>query len=289
MLATLVMAFAAPTLVPQTRVTLDPPEGFVLSEQFPGFTDGAMASIAVTELRNVPASDLAPEMTAEALATKGMKELERAQVGGATLIRVEQTVQGVTVEKWMAIQGDEGSTVFVVGTMPAGDARLPSLRKALETVTLAELTSADVPEGMKYAITPGGGLAQAGTMGNMQMFTLGGKGPPLPDDEPRFMAGPSMGAADVEDLEAFARARLAGLPFEKARNVQVERVTVAGREGVELQALATHPKTRVDRMIYQLVLPGSGGTYFIAVGIGADRKEWKVFQEMGRSLRFDLD
>ena len=109
----LLAALAAPTTVPATRVTLDPPDGFVLSEQFTGFTDGGTGSILVTELRNVPVGEMVGQLTPEAIASKGMKEVERIRDGAAVLLRVEQSVSGLTVEKWMRIDGDDQSTIMV--------------------------------------------------------------------------------------------------------------------------------------------------------------------------------
>lgn len=280
------VALAAPVTVPSTRVTLDPPAGFELSQQFPGFTDGALGSITVAEMLNVPRSEMQALLTPDAIASKGMKELERAADAGAVLIHVEQTVQSVSVEKWMRIDGDDENTVMVVATVAKGDPRISALRTALETVELAPAASREVPASIRYGITPGGGLQQAGTFGSMQMFTLEGKKPPLPDGEPRFMSGPSLNAVDLSDVPAFARLRLSQLPFENPRNIDLKEVEVDGRPGIELTALATHPDTRVDRVIYQLVLPDENGTYFIAVGIGANRKELGVFRGMAHSLRF---
>lgn len=284
----MLVAMAAPTAVPGTSVTLDPPEGFTLSEQFPGFSDGAIGSIMVTELP-VSAVEMQTQMTAEAIASRGMTELGRETHGKAVLVKVAQaTGDGRTVHKWMRIDGDPERTVMVVGTVLEGDARVEAVKQALQTVTLAEKPTEPHPATIAYAITPAKGWATAGTLQTMQLFSLGGKAPPLADDEPRFMVGPSVSPVDLTDLEGFAQQRLAQLPFQGMHGDSVETLTVGGRPAVELTATGKAPGNEVQRVIYQLVVAQEDGTYHLAVGIGADKKELKQFREMGRSLRFDV-
>jgi hypothetical protein len=279
-------AWAAPTAVSGTSVVLDPPEGFEVSTRFPGFTDGELGSIMVTELP-VPRDEMAAELTAEAIASKGMKELSREVDDGVVLIQVEQTAGGQTVRKWMRIDGDADRTALIVGTVAAGDPRLEAVKTALKSVSLTAAPLEEHPATLAYAITPAKGFASAGRFSTMEMFTLGGKKPPIPDEEPRFMVGPSLSPVDLSDVDAFARLRLKQLPFENPRDIATAPIELQGRKGVELRAVGTNPMNRVDRSIYQLILPEPDGTYWIAVGIGT-AKELKTFQEMARSIRIDL-
>ena len=64
--------FAQGVRVPGTKVTLTPPDGFSLAQQYPGFErEVDQASIMVTELPG-PAAEMIRVMTKEALAGRGM-------------------------------------------------------------------------------------------------------------------------------------------------------------------------------------------------------------------------
>lgn len=279
------VAWGAPTSISGTSVVLDPPAGFEVSTKFPGFTDGELGSIMVTELP-VGLTQMASELTAEAIATKGMKELSREVDGSAVLIEVEQMLGGIAMRKWMRVDGNEDMTALVVGTVKAGDPRLAAIKTSLKSVVVETKTEPH-PATLSYAITPAKTFAAAGTFGTMQMFTIDGKKPPIPDDEPRFMVGPSLSPVDLSDVEAFAQVRLKQLPFENPRDAKVSTFDLQGRKAVEIRAIGTNPLNRVDRTIYQLVVPEPDGTYYIAVGIGTSG-EFSEFQAMGRSLRLDL-
>ncbi len=284
------LALATPVVVPHTRVRLEPPDGYRLATSFTGFTDGGRGTIQITELRGVPREQMQTEMSAEALATKGMTEIERIWRGSALLIHLTQGDGAATLEKWTWIGGDDESAVLVVGTVPPGDPSGAAIRHALESVELLPRKDADAavaPEPVVFAITPAGDLAPAGTLETLQLFTPGGRSSPLPDGAPRFMAGPV--AAPEPELDRFATARLRALPFQSLQELHRERVVLAGRGGVEITARGVHPRTKDDVWIYQLVLEDVGGGFFVAVGIGGERHALTGFRSMGRSVRFDLD
>src|SRR5918993_669886 len=122
-------SFAYPSLaqtvrVPGTNVTLAPPEGFSVAQQYPGFERvDVQASIMITELP-VPASEMIRSLSKPALASRGMLLMaERDTVikdTPARLLNVRQKTAGADVIKWMLVGGDGKTTVMVVGTFPAG-------------------------------------------------------------------------------------------------------------------------------------------------------------------------
>ena len=108
--------------IPGTKVSLEPPAGFSLAEQFPGFQRAdAGASIVVTEVA-APVAELRAGLTSEGVASRGMTLLTStpATISGqsATLLQVTQNASGTTFIKWMAILGDDTETIMIVGTFP---------------------------------------------------------------------------------------------------------------------------------------------------------------------------
>lgn len=90
---------AAPVRVAGTRVSLDPPRGFVKAQRYPGFERAdKKASIMVTELPG-PAKDMQKGMTKEMLAGRGV-----------TLIR-SQTVRIENVESFAKDRASKTSQV----------------------------------------------------------------------------------------------------------------------------------------------------------------------------------
>lgn len=103
-------AFAQSVRIPGTSVTLVPPAGFSLAQQYPGVehTD-ARASIMVTELP-VAAAKMIQSSEAPALASRGIVLISARDVSidgkPARLLHVSQKTSAGEVLKWMLIAGD---------------------------------------------------------------------------------------------------------------------------------------------------------------------------------------
>ena len=117
-------SFAQSVRVPGTTVTLAPPEGFSLAQQYPGFErPEAQASIMVTELPG-PAGDMIRSMTGPALAGKGVTLVSARDAvikdKPARLLHVRQKTTTGEALKWILIAGDATTTIMIVGTFTEG-------------------------------------------------------------------------------------------------------------------------------------------------------------------------
>src|SRR5215213_5364220 len=104
-----VPVFTQAMRVPGTKVSIAPPDGFSIAQQYPGFERPVdQASVMVTELPGA-AADMIRALTPQALATRGMTVIAaQDQVingSAARLLNVRQKTAGGHVLKWMLIAG----------------------------------------------------------------------------------------------------------------------------------------------------------------------------------------
>lgn len=288
-------ALAQPQAVAGTRVTLQPPAGFVVADRFPGFVQAERgASIMVTEIPG-PASEILAAFTREQLAPRGMtlRSSEPRTVAGRTglLIALSQSAAGTTYDKWIVAFGDSVGATLVTATYP--QAHAAELSEPMKQAVLSARPSADGPadpfEGLRFSIDPGPRLRIATRMGNVLLFNEGGTLPASGGADPAapfLTAGSSFSPVDLGDLAGFSRERLlASDPVLPLRNITGGPVTIDGSEAYELFADAAEGSVR--QKFYQVIIP-DGSHYFIVQGlVGADRAaEWiPYFQTVARGLR----
>jgi hypothetical protein len=270
-------AFAQTVRVPGTKVSLVPPPGFSVAQQYPGFERAAdEATIMVTELPT-PAAEMITAMTAPALATRGMTLVSSADatVGGnaARLLHVRQKTANGGVLKAMLIAGDRTTTIMIVGTF-ATDAP-PSTSAEIQRALLSTTWGSSAPsefEGLPFRVTPTRALKLAQRVSNMLMFTESGKVGTAGSSEALYLVGHSIGRGNVGNLRSFAEARAK----QTARSLDVgnfsgRTIQVEGLDAFELEADAVDARTGAAIKIYQVIIPDETG-YFIAQGlVRADR------------------
>lgn len=266
-------ASAAPSLVPGTRVTLEPPAGFAPAQRFPGFERPELgASIMVTELP-VGFDELRKGMTKQGLASRGMELLESRQVSiaGATadLLHVKQQAYGLEFLKWMLVAGNDSGSVMVVGTFPKaeGDSLGAAVRTAVLSTSLRADGEVDPLQGLPFGVAPGDKLKIAGRMGNMLMLTRGGTTRPTPPEDPLYVVGNSLVDAQPDDLRAFSEHR--AMQTAQTRNVRIlsgRDMGVDGMQAYEIVADAEDTKSGKPIRLYQVIAPEGRG-YFIFQGL----------------------
>jgi len=286
-------AFAQPQAVAGTRVTLQPPQGFVAAERFPGFANAESgASIMVTE---VPAafSAVTAGFTREQMAPRGMtlRESHAQTVEGrpALLLAITQTANGITFDKWILAFGDDSTAVLVTGTYPQASA--DRLGEPIRQAVLSARRSAgplDPFDGLGFRITEGPRLRIAKRMSNMLMLNEGGTPGNLASGAPMLVVGSSLGEVDLSNVEAFARRRLTQIDSTlRMSNVSGGPVTIDGAPGWELFADAPESQVWEPTRIYQVVL-AEGSHYILVQGfVGPERAADFIpeFQAVARSLR----
>jgi hypothetical protein len=271
------IAFAKPVPVPGTQVAIEPPEGFTLAKQFPGFMrEDVTASIVVTEMP-APVAEIKKAMNKEDLATKGMVLLESETLKhagkDALLVKVSQQASGIDFLKWMLITGEERATTLVVGTFRSDTE--DELSAPMRTAVLSSSFGAapkDAFEGLLFRIAPSAKLKLAGRVSNMLLLNESGTTTPVAPEAPLYVIGSSMGEAAIGDLPAFAQARAAKTAKVKdVRNFKGQPIKLDGLDAYELVADATDAKSGKALRLYQVIAP-EGNNYFIAQGlVGAQR------------------
>lgn len=236
-LSAMVMMFAdtssaQPVRIPGTKVTLSPPEGFSVAQQYPGLERrDVQASMMVTELP-VPAVDMMRSMTAPALATKGMILISARDItinqSPARLLQVGQKAATGEVLKWMLIAGDTQTTIMVVGTFREASSEIgDAIRQSLLTVSWGSAQPSSAFEGLSFRLTPTGKMKLARRLSNMLMFTESGTTGSRGATEALYLAGHSLGQGQITDVQGFAESRakqttlIKGITNFVGRQVQV--------------------------------------------------------------------
>jgi hypothetical protein len=287
-------ALAGDVRIPGTRVTLDPPAGFIAAARFAGFQDEARgASIMVTELP-APASQMRGSFTAANLQARGMalRSSEAANFGRleGDLIAVTQSVNGTPFDKWMAVTGDGTTSVLIVATYPqalAGQLSAP-MRAAVLSARWDRAAVSDKFEGLPFSVRETADLKFDNRMQNMLLMSQPGAPRAKSPEAPILVIGPSYHAARIADLAQFARQRIAQTAeVRELEDLQGAAATIAGRPAYEITAAAKDRRTGAPLVVYQAaILEGSG--YYLVVGMagagGADRY-LPQFRAIAHSLR----
>lgn len=293
-LAAPMAAAAQPQAVVGTRVTLQPPAGFVAADRFPGFANPESgASIMVTE---VPAafSQVTAGFTREQMAPRGMtlRGSESLTIDGrpGLLLSITQSARGVVFDKWMLAFGNDSAVVLVTGTYPqAAASRLGEpIKQAVLSARLSAAGPTDRFEGLGFRVTESSRLRIATRMGNTLALNETGTVPETAPGAPFLVVGSSFSEVDLADLEAFSRRRAMQIAtLSGVSNLSGGPVTIDGAAAYELFADAVDGDDGKPLRVYQVIL-AEGNHYIMVQGfVGTERAAEFIpeFQSIARSLR----
>src|SRR5262245_36907321 len=142
---------ANPVTPPGSRISLEPPKGFVVATTFTGFLDQPNnASILLAEFPPVAFPQFRNGFTAEAMARHGILLVSKEMIDGVPYeritVRAEQRVGNQTVDKWlMVINGPDvvGMVTFSV-PKPAPPTRSDAvIRAALASARISATAAVD--------------------------------------------------------------------------------------------------------------------------------------------------
>jgi hypothetical protein len=285
---------AQPQALPGTRVTLQPPEGFIPAERFTGFQRADVrASIMVVQLE-APFTEMEGRLTAEAFAAQGMRVRgsEQVMVDGmrGQLVAVTQEAAGERFDKWALMFGDSAVTLIITGTYPQTSTESLSepIKRAVLSARMGESAPADPLAGLNFRIDPGSRLRIATRAGNALLLNETGQ---LPDPDPAspfLVVGASVSQVNLTDLEAFARRRITQtVNFSQIANVAGSTVSVDGSPAYELFADGVHTESSTPIKLYQLVVAEGSNYHLVQASAGVDRAAEFIpeFQAVARSLR----
>lgn len=285
LLAALVLAVTASAeeyrQIEGTRVQLRVPDGFFVSDEFPGLgREEDLTSVLVSELA-APLALTRTTFGAEALAEKGvtLRRAVEVEVEGRAglLLHATQNAAGVAFRKWILLLGDERRSVLITATAPL-DLEARHQQALVETLSTArwnpdvEVTPGD---GMRFSVAEAPPLRIVSSAANAIVLSdptrTFGPGPP-----PLVVVGSSLGRVQIADLADFARQRL-------EQTVSIEEIEVREESERSLDELPAHEiraraRDVASKRVMQVtqVLATDGERYFLLQGI-VDAEESEAF------------
>lgn len=269
---------------PSSRVAIDLPDGYQPSRLFTGFVnEAAGASLVIVELPEAAYEQLANGLTPEALATKGITDVQAGKIARAQpyiyMTGVQASGQGPVAKFLMAFRNG-GVTALITAnvqkvTLDQGVLKAEDVERVLASATIA---AAAAPAQELFRLAYLGPFKPAGSiLGTTRAFTLDGRMEPGAPGEQRAMlvVAPSLDRRPVVDAERQAETLLQGLAGLQAPKVaESRRLRVAGMEAIELVGSATDKDGGAALALWQLlVLPKSGGYYRLVGQMPAAEKD----------------
>lgn len=256
-------------LIPGTKCSLIPPNGFVASSSFSGFQNNKLgASIMVTEM---PGSfqTISEGFTSDALKTRGMTLIDKQTLdhnnSKAILIQVSQQANGATFLKQILIFGDSKKSVMVNGIYPEVNKYIETeIRKSLLSTSYNENQNDNALDAVKFEIDVGGtDFKLAKYMAGSLIYTTDGL---IPTEKPSLIVGNSIAKISTENQKQYSIDRLKKLPRgESIAVVDINPIQIDNLRGYEIVG-SGKSKDSKDELTYQVMLFDSTGDYFIIIG-----------------------
>ncbi|MEQ1671118.1 MAG: hypothetical protein ABL893_09700 [Hyphomicrobium sp.] len=291
-------ALAKTLQVPSTRITLDVPDGFAPSKQFPGFiNENTGASIVTVEMPAAAFADFKKADFASKLASNGFANVKPGQLQLAVehiYATAEQATAAGAFSKFLLIFADEKTTAMLTVNVPksdvaSGKTKTATIEAMLATARLAAAPSAALPQ--PFTLGYLGPFKAAGVMGNAVLYTLDGKMAPDKPDPGRavFALAPSIDKTEIKDVGLTSKAALASMFDVDAGKISHQgTITVDGLQGYEIEIEAPRKPSGPPASAYQIILKTAGGGYVRMIGT-ADTGEGRAlvaeFRKMAASMK----
>lgn len=297
LLASLSIAQARIEQAPNSRVLLDLPAGYVPSAQFAGFQhEGTGSSFVILEVPAKAYDELAAGLTPEKLAVRGIHDVTRGKLTRTdehVFMRGRQKSPAGEFEKFFVLFKAADLGVLVSANVPAGAIADGSVKAedVERSLASAAVTDTKVVRDL-YVLSYLGPFKEAGAfVGTSKLYTLDGKTEPERTGALRatFIVAPSLDVRPIPDIADFATRlieTIAGYTGVKAGAAR--KATVAGLDGVILEAEARHQPDGRAVVIQQVVLAGKDGGYYRMVGIAPAEEADRLvpeFRKMAASFR----
>ncbi|MDO6706922.1 hypothetical protein [Photobacterium sp. 1_MG-2023] len=265
----------SPVQVPGTAVTMSPPDGFVVAQQFSGFAyPGTNASILLAEIPSASFTQLTEVFADLALAKKAfapqgidVKRLLKVNHQGkerSVLVGV-QRVNGVDVGKYMVLVPGQSGVLLTYNIVPIERFSEQSIVASIASVTMGDaLSAAEKAAALDFSfqMLPPFHLADVMTGSTAILTSFAGVDPS--GKKPLISVGRSLTATAMDDPKLFSERlvnRVAG--FEKAEVIHVKPVHFAGLEGFRVEAI------NQDRTLIQYTGFEPNGAYFRLIAVGS--------------------
>ncbi|MFZ4476616.1 MAG: hypothetical protein ACOYPR_15570 [Saprospiraceae bacterium] len=262
---------AVDQVIPGTKISMVPPDSFVLAQKFSGFQHNESgSSIMVSELP-APFQVMTNAFTKEALQAKGMELLGKEQitlgVNAGLIFFVRQTANNLVYLKQILVFGDSTHTTMINGIYPE------KYKETLEGKIKASLRTAHpsgsfispeqaAPFEIDVKETPfsfGNGISGSLYYVAQDDVQVEGKKSSV------IIVGSAIGEVAIGDKKQFVLDRLMKMPNgENLKPDSIQQVRIAGMDGYEITA---HQENSQNEAFYQLILFDDAGSYYIFVGM----------------------
>jgi hypothetical protein len=206
------------------------------------------------------------------------------------LLKVTQNALGTEYVKWLLVLGDEKEAVMIVATFPkALETELSEKMKAsLLTARWHREKIVSPTEGLRFTVDEKGDMKLAKRITNTLLYTRSGIFPSKAVDNPLFIVGEALSRIEVDDKEAFAKARISDTAT--INNIEIEtssKIVLDNLNGYEIVAKGKDVESGQPMVIYLTILFESQG-YFLMQGIVSEKQRsiyLAVFKEMARTYK----
>lgn len=290
---------ADPVFPPASRIGLAPPAGLVVSKDFSGFEDRARkTAILFVELPPEAFAQVENGRAAEILKAGGANvesnEPFSLSSGPAFLVVASQSVDGLTLRKWMLVASTPELTAAITVQVPDSEKDIypdATIRAALATVTIRAKVPVEEQLGaLPFKLNDLAGFRPVRVLaGGAALLTDGPKDAIELAEQPLMLITLAHGGpTEPEDRERFARTLFGGMPAIKdMRLTRAEPQRIGGQPGYEIVANGKDMKTDTDVAIVQWLRFSSGG-YFRLLGV-ARKDAWDTIFPRFRALRDGIE
>lgn len=270
---------------PGSRVAIDLPDAYAPATQFSGFVNEALGvSLIIMEMPAQAYAQLAQGMTAEALATRGVRNAVAGTLnrqGQHVYMRGGQASPAGEVAKFILVIGDTTATALITANVPQaaldqGKLTVGAIEQALASATMAATAP---PARDLFRLSYMGPFKPAGSaLGTARMYDLGNKG-----KGPLLVIAPSIDRRPITDLEGHAERVIATIAKLKDVSITGRRsLQVSQQPAIELTATAKDATTHAEQLVYQVVVTAKEGGYLRLVGQAPIADQEKMLPEFRR-------
>jgi hypothetical protein len=252
-----------------TGISLDVPDGFRTSEDFPGIGRAEdLSSVLVTEL-DVPLSIAADAFTEPALHQRGIDLVSTTPVDvdgrKANLVVATQHIGAMTFRKWFLLLGNQTRSVLLTATTPTEfeERHRDALVHTLESARWNEASRPEPALSFRVKESPPLRVVRSGNDSIVLSEPDVAKG----HVAPVVTVGGSQARVDVGDLAAFARTRLEETASIHKISVESQEPRALGPlQGQEIAATALDTESGRSVRVQQ-ILATDGARYYLVQGI----------------------
>ena len=296
-----------------SRIAIDLPEGFQLSNRFSGFIDKARGvSIVVAEFPAPAYASFLQGFTSEALAAKSIHRTKRGVLTTRPdthlyINGVQDTPIGSYVKHILVFQNPALTGLVTVNALASsvkgGKITEAEIERILVSARVVENRNA-APSlfQLSYVGLFEENVALTGTTKAYRLKSISDKTETSGEDDisdatlegpskfsPIFVIAPSLHSLPIRNLEVISHRAFTSIDSLEATKVEQERIVhIAGLDGIELIGSATQKGTNEPAFVYQMLLSGINGGYFRVLGLAhASEKETYLpeFRKMAASFK----